>query len=192
MTLDNSLFLFSPFPLYTSSPSLSLNSSSPPFLLPSPSLPSPLLPLPSPPFSSLPSPLLPSPGPDGSSARMLRETAEHISPSLKKYLIHPSSLDHFLHSGKRRMLFQCQKPMITVIHLTTGPYLLIHLSWANYWRNMFTTYIIAKHISTNPQFGNVQYGFQCGKLVYHNSLCSNNIRLFSNVGIWKRDVCVFV
>ena len=77
-------------------------------------------------------------GPDDISARMLRETAEHISPSLTKILIYPSRLDHSLHSGKGQTLFPSQKPMTIVIHLTTGPYL-FYLSWANYWRNMFTT-----------------------------------------------------
>ena len=77
-------------------------------------------------------------GPDGISVRMLRETAEHISPSLTKILIYPSRLDHFLHSGKSQTLFPSLKPMTIVIHLTTGPYL-FYLSWANYWRNMFTT-----------------------------------------------------
>lgn len=56
----------------------------------------------------------------------------------KKNLIYPSSLDHFLHFGKSRTLFQSQKPMTTVIHLTTGSYV-YYLSWANCWRNMFTT-----------------------------------------------------
>ena len=69
--------------------------------------------------------------PDGISAWMSRETAVHISPSLTKFLIYPSSLDHFLHFGKSQTLFQSQKPMTTVIHLTTGPYL-YYLSWANY------------------------------------------------------------
>ena len=45
-------------------------------------------------------------GLDGISARMLRETAEHISPSLtKNFLIYPSRLDHSLHSGKGQTLF---------------------------------------------------------------------------------------
>ena len=94
-------------------------------------------------------------GPDGISAWMSRETAAHISPLLKKNLIYPSSLDHFLHFGKSRTLFQSQKPMTTVIHLTIQAHI-----FTIYLGQTIGEACSPKHVSTNPQFGNVQWGFQ--------------------------------
>ena len=107
-------------------------------------------------------------GPDGISAWMSRETAAHISPSLTKFLIYPSSLDHFLHFGKSQTSFQSQKPMTTVIHLITGPYL-YYLSWANYWGSMFTTLFPSMCPETNS------LAMYSGDSKVFNSFASNNL-----------------
>ena len=76
-------------------------------------------------------------GPDGISARMLRETAEHISPSLAKIFNLSIKTGSFPSLWKKSNIVLI--PKANDNHNPSNYRPISLLSWANYWRNMFTT-----------------------------------------------------
>ena len=83
-------------------------------------------------------------GPDGISAWMSRETAAHISPSLKKKFNLSIKSGSFPSLRKKSNIVPIPKANDNRNPSNyTGPYL-YYLSWANYWGSMFTQACVHK------------------------------------------------
>ena len=96
----------------------------------------------------------------GISARKLRETAEHISQSLTK-IFYPS-----IKSGSFLSLWKTSNivaiPRANDNHNSSNYRPLSLLSILGKLLEKHVHHIIAKHVSMNPQFADVQWGFQSG------------------------------
>ena len=97
-------------------------------------------------------------GPDSISARMLRETAEHISPSLTKNFKLSIKTRSFLSLWKKSNIVPIPKAKDNHNYRPISLLSILGKVLENH-----VHHIIAKHVSTNPQFANVQWGFQSGK-----------------------------
>ena len=100
-------------------------------------------------------------GPDGISARMLRETAEHISPSLTKIFNLSIKTGSFPSLWKKSNIVPI--PKANDNHNPSNYRPISLLSILGKLLEKHVHHITAKHVSTNPQFANVQWGFQSGK-----------------------------
>ena len=92
---------------------------------------------------------------------MLRETAEHISPSLTKIFNLSIKTGSFPSLWKRSNIVPI--PKANDNHNPSNYRPISLLSILGKLLEKHVHHIIAKHVSTNPQFANVQWGFQSRK-----------------------------